>query len=76
MDRCLFLDDWDVARTEGLERRPHPAERYAGNPLFVKQFPWERERAQTFLDGSVHMFDRVISARHLSADENLLAPAL
>ena len=48
MDRSLFLDDWHVARMQGLEHRAHAAERYPGNPLLVKAFPWERGRLQLF----------------------------
>ena len=48
MDRCLFLDDWHIASMEGLERRPHAAERYEGNPVTVKEFPWEQSRLQLY----------------------------
>lgn len=46
--RSLFLDDWHISRMEGLERRGHPAKRYAGNPVIARQFPWEQCRVQIY----------------------------
>src|SRR5690348_7821441 len=48
MHRYLFLDDVHIDRAEGIEVRGHPAKRYAGNPLFVKKFPWENARLQQY----------------------------
>ena len=48
MNRCLFLDDWHISATVGLERRAHPARRYSGNPIMRKQFPWEAARLQLY----------------------------
>jgi len=48
MHRQLFLDDWNIQRLTGLERRAHPAKRYAGNPVMTRQFPWEGARIQTY----------------------------
>jgi len=48
MDRCLFLDDWHIARMEGLARCAHPAKRYEGNPVMVKELPWEKMRLQLY----------------------------
>ncbi|MEW6750465.1 MAG: hypothetical protein AB1505_05740 [Candidatus Latescibacterota bacterium] len=48
MSRYLFLDDVHLDRTDGVERRGHPARRYPGNPLFTRQFPWERSRLQLY----------------------------
>lgn len=48
MRRQLFLDDWNIQRLTGLERRAHPAKRYAGNPILARQFPWEQTRVQLY----------------------------
>ena len=48
MDRCLFLDDGHIARLNGVRREPHAAERYPGNPLLTKQYPWEGARLQLY----------------------------
>ena len=48
MNRRLFLDDGHIAKMHGLERRPHPARRYAGNPVMVKELPWEKLRLQLY----------------------------
>jgi hypothetical protein len=48
MNRCLFLDDYHIDRMQDLEIRGHAARRYSGNPLFVKQFPWEKTRLQLY----------------------------
>ena len=46
--RHLFVDDAHVDRSLHVERRVHPAKRYPGNPLFVKEFPWEQTRLQLY----------------------------
>jgi hypothetical protein len=48
MNRCLFLDDWHVARAEGLELQAHPGVRHPGNPLMAKKYPWEAARLQLY----------------------------
>jgi len=48
MHRQLFLDDWNIQRMTGLERRAHPARRYSGNPIITRQFPWEQTRVQLY----------------------------
>ena len=48
MYRALFLDDYHVAQTRGIERIAHPARRFAGNPVMEKRFPWERMRMQLY----------------------------
>ena len=58
MDRSLFLDDWHIARMQGLERCAHAAERYLGNPLIVKEFPWELGRLQLFNHSVVYNEER------------------
>ena len=58
MDRCLFLDDWHIASMKGLERRPHPAERYPGNPVMVNEFPWENSLLQLFNHCMVYNTER------------------
>ena len=48
MNRCLFLDDWHIAKMDCLQRRGHPAKRYPGNPLIVREFPGEAARVQVY----------------------------
>jgi hypothetical protein len=48
MHQQLFLDDWNIQRMDGLSRRAHPAKRYSGNPIIVRQYPWEETRVQLY----------------------------
>jgi hypothetical protein len=52
--RCLFLDDWHIGSMEGLKRQGHPAQRYPGNPILAKTFPWEQCRVQLYGRCIVH----------------------
>ena len=47
-ERALFLDDYHIGKMEGLERRAHRAERYSGNPLITREYPWEQARCQVY----------------------------
>ena len=46
--RALFLDDFHIGTMQGLERRAHLAERYHGNPLITREYPWEQARCQLY----------------------------
>lgn len=37
----LFFDDRVTEESRGLKRTMHPAEKYEGNPVMVKENPWE-----------------------------------
>ncbi len=39
--RQLFFDNRVIEETRGLKRVAHPAEKYEGNPIMVKEKPWE-----------------------------------
>lgn len=39
--RQLFFDDEHIQTRRGLVRTMHPAEKYEGNPIMVKEKPWE-----------------------------------
>ncbi len=40
--RQLFVDDYLIAKTDGITREVHQAIKYAGNPLVGPDHPWER----------------------------------
>ncbi len=39
--RQLFVDDWVIESSEGLERRLHAIQKHPDNPLIVPDQPWE-----------------------------------
>ena len=55
MHRQVFLDEVNIQRMTGLRRRAHPAQRYVGNPILTRQFPWEQTRVQLY--GRCILFD-------------------
>ncbi len=48
--KLLFIDDADIASTEGVKRRIHPARKHEGNPVVTSDNDWE---AATILIGTV-----------------------
>ena len=48
MHRYLFLDDYHIARMDGLTRRGHQAEKHPANPVMVREHPWEGTRVQIY----------------------------
>lgn len=39
-DRTLFVDDRDIASSEGVERVIHPGKKHGGNPVLTPDQPW------------------------------------
>jgi len=66
----LFIDDYIVESTQGVNRRLHRLERHSGNPVLVGDRPWERwlvspnGRAVLF-DGETGEFKMWYMASHL-----------
>lgn len=48
MNRFLFLDDWHIARMDGLTRQAHQAVRHPANPVVIREHPWEQTRLQIY----------------------------
>ena len=46
--RALFLDDYHIGQMAGLQRHAHEAERFSGNPLITREYPWEQTRCQVY----------------------------
>lgn len=49
--RQLFLDDWIIDRRENLEREIGTPRKYSGNPVLLRDKPWEASRCDLY--GSV-----------------------
>ena len=49
--RQLFLDDWIIDRRENLDREMGMPEKYAGNPVLLRDKPWDASRCDLY--GSV-----------------------
>jgi hypothetical protein len=43
----LFLDDYEIEKMQGLERKLHPPVKYAGNPVLKCEHRWEDVCVQT-----------------------------
>ena len=44
-ERQLFVDDWMVAKVEGLKKTLHPPVKYEGNPVLTGDLPFEKDFA-------------------------------
>ena len=75
--RKLFLDDTHIFSMAGLRRVAHPAEDHPGNPIMVKEHPWEGHSIQlygnsVFYDPSIDKF-RMYYLAHCEAKARMAA---